>query len=77
MEYYECLIDEIVSMIKNNILLLYRNDDNAFINMKKYCEDKNNEIYKSIDQLQLVWFVDEVLAELISQDWYYDFRDIE
>lgn len=75
--YYEYAIDEIVEMIKTNILLYYRNWDKKYLDLKKYCDDKEDVKYEKIDYWNLVHFVEEVLAELINCEYLYDFRALE
>lgn len=75
--YYEYAIDEIVEMIKTNILLYYRNLDDTFLELRKYCNDKDETPYQKIDYSNLVYFVDETLAELNNIEFLYDFRALE
>lgn len=75
--YYEYAIDEIIEMIKTNILIYYRNWDAMYLDLKEYCNNKDGTEYKKIDYCSLVHFVEEVLAELINCDFLYDFRALE
>lgn len=74
--YYENIIDEMLEIIKTNILIHYNNDE-SFLKLKEYCLDKENEKYQKLDYWKLIFFVEEALAELISCDYLYDFRTLE
>lgn len=68
------VIDEITNMIKDNLLLLL-NKEGALSNLKKYCQNDLHLQYTPYNDL--IYFVEEALAELINTDYLYDFRDIE
>lgn len=75
MEYnIQFIIDEITTIIKDNLFLLLL-DDKSLKELKKYC--KNDLNYKYTPYENLICFVNEALAELINKDYLYDFRDIE
>lgn len=75
MEYdVRFIIDEITTIIKDNLLLLLLNDK-ALKELKKYCKKDLN--YKYTPYEILISFVNEALVELINKDYLYDFRDIE
>ena len=75
--YYEKVIDEILSMLKNNLIVLYNYNDESLLNLKKYCENKAHRKYKNLEYNDLVFFTEEALADLINCNYFYDFRDIE
>lgn len=75
--YHEYVINEILEIIKDNLILKYNYDDNALINIRKYCYERAHKRYKKLDYQTLIYFVEEALAELINADFLYDFRDIE
>ena len=75
--YYEKVIDEIILLLKNNLILFYNYNDQALLELKKYCQDKAHKRYKPIYYSDLVFFTEEALNELINCDYFYDFRDIE
>ena len=75
--YYEKVIDEILSLLKNNLIVLYNYNDESLLNLKKYCENKRHKKYKNLEYDNLVFFAEEALAELINCDYFYDFRDID
>ncbi len=77
MEYYEYIIDEILNLIKDNLILKYKYDDNALINIKEYCLKKDGKKYTRLDNQTLIWLAEDALADLINADYWYDFRDIE
>lgn len=74
--YHEKVIDEIIEMIKNNLLLLYNYQDDTLITIRGYCLKHNYDKYKPLRTLDLIWFTDEALSELINTDFLYDLRDI-
>lgn len=76
-ECYENMFEEILQMIKDNLELLYRYNDNTFINMKKYCKKNNNKKYKPLEYIKLVYYTEEALAELINAPNLYDLRLLE
>ena len=75
--YYEKVIDEIISLLKDNLIVLYNYNDQALLELKKFCEDKAHKRYKLLYYNDLVFFAEEALNELINCDYFYDFRDIE
>lgn len=75
MEYnIEFIIDEIATIIKDNLLLFLFNDS-SLKDLKEYC--KKDFRYKYTPHEDLIYFVKEALFELINKDYLYDFRDIE
>lgn len=74
MEYKEKLMSEIIEMIKTNLEILYNFDDDSMVNIKKYCKENNGNKYQSLPYLQLLYFVDEAIADLINAPYLYDFR---
>ena len=78
MKYYcEYVLEEILQMIKDNLILLYNYKEDALINIREYCVQKNDEKYQPLDYHTLASFADEVIAELVNTDFLYDFRDID
>ena len=75
--YYEKAIDEIIMLLKDNLIVLYNYNDQALLKLKKYCQDKAHKRYKPMYYSDLVFFAEEALIELINCDYFYDFRDIE
>ena len=77
--YYENIIDEILEIIKTNLLLYYRNSDDAFLYLKEFCADKEDTKikYKKLNYQELLFFTEEALAELLNCDYLYDFRALE
>lgn len=76
-EYYENMFDEILQIIKNNFELLYKYNDDAFINMKKFCKENNNKKYKPLEYIKLIHYTEETLIELINTPDLYDLRLLE
>ncbi len=77
MEYYEYIINEILNLIKDNLILKYKYDDDALLNIKDYCLKNENKTYIKLDNQTLIWFTEDALADLINADYWYDFRDIK
>ena len=75
--YYEKVIDEIILLLKDNLILLYNFNDQALLELKKFCQDKAHKRYKPMHYRDLVFFAEEALSELINCDYFYDFRDID
>lgn len=74
--YYEKVIDEIIEMIKTNIIIYYNNDMDSFLGLRKHCNDTNNS-NKDLEYYQLLYFVEETLADLINCNYLYDFRALD
>lgn len=75
--YHEHIIDEIVEIIKDNLILQYNYCDKSLINIRKYCNERLHTKYKKLDNNTLIYFTEEALAELINCDHLYDFRLLE
>ena len=75
--YYEYILDEILQMIKDNLILLYNYQEDAFINIRKYCTQRIHKSYQPLDYYTLASFTDEAIAELVNTDFLYDFMDID
>lgn len=75
--YHEYVIDEILRIIKDNLILLYNYDKNALINIRKYCTKRVHNKYSLLDNSTIIYFTEEALAELVNSNFLYDFRDIE
>lgn len=75
--YEEKLINEIIEMMKTNLLIYYNFDDNSCINLRNHCKDKYDTEYKSVSYQELLFFVEEALADLINCPFLYDFRPLE
>lgn len=76
-EYYENMFDEILQMIKDNLELLYKYNEDALINIKEYCNKNNNKEYEPLDYIKLIYYTEEALAELINAPDLYDLRLLE
>lgn len=76
-EYYENMFDEILKMIKDNLELLYKYNEDALINIKEYCNKNNNKEYEPLDYIKLIYYTEEALAELINAPDLYDLRLLE
>lgn len=66
-EYYENIFDEILQLLKDNFELIYRNNDDAFIEMKKYCEKNKNKKYKPLEYFKLLSYTIEALKEFVNE----------
>lgn len=75
--YHEKIFDEVIQIIKDNLELLYNYDEDALINIRKYCHQNNHNKYKPLTYTQLIYFTEEAIAELINTPYLYDFRPLE
>lgn len=75
--YHEYVIDEILEIIKDNLILQYNYNEDALIDIRDYCNKKAHEKYKNLDNNTLIFFVEEAIAELVNCDFLYDFRSLE
>lgn len=75
--YHEKLFDEITKLIKDNLELLYNYDDDALMNIRKYCNKNNHRKYKPLNYNELIYYTEEAIAELINTPYLYDFRPLE
>ncbi len=75
--YHEKLFDEITKLIKDNLELLYNYDDDALMNIRKYCNKKNHHRYKPLTYNELISFTEEAITEIINTPYLYDFRPLE
>ena len=70
------LMNDILTIIRDNLRILIRNNDSCLFDFKNYC--KNNDFKKTpIDQVLLTKFTEDSLYALLNADFLYDFRDIE
>ena len=75
--YFENIVDEIVELIKTNIIIYYRNKDDTFLNLKEYCNKNFEDKYQNLNYSKLLFFTEEALAELINCNHLYDLRTLE
>ena len=76
-EYHDELIKEIITLISDNIYLLYNFNDNTLINLRKHCYENVENEYKPLPYIKLVSFAEEVLSDIFNADYLYDFRELE
>ena len=50
--YHEKIFDEIVQVIKDNLELMYKYDDDALINIRRYCNKNNHQKYNIFGKFQ-------------------------
>ncbi len=75
--YEEKIIEEIIEMIENNINIYYNESETNFIELRKLCRDKYDEIEEKISHQKLASLVQEVLNELKNVKHLYDYRSLE
>lgn len=75
--YHEYVIDEIIEIIKDNLILQYNYYEDSLIDIRKYCNQNAKKKYKRLDNNTLLFFVEEAIADLINCDFLYDFRSLE
>ncbi len=44
--YHERVIDEVLEVMKDNLILLYNFNDDSLINIRNYCNDRLHTRYK-------------------------------
>ena len=75
--YHEKLFDEIIQIIKDNLELLYNYDEDALINIRKYCHKNYKMKYKPLTNNELIYFTEEAIAELVNTPYLFDLRSLE
>ena len=75
--YHEYLLNEIIQIIKDNLHLIYKYDDDSLFNIRKHCLDNIDKEYVPISYNKLIYFTEEALADLINTPDLYDFRTLE
>ena len=77
LSYHDKVIDEIVEMLKANLLIQYNHNKDSLINLRDYCKDKEEDKYDYLPYQQLLFFTEEALADLINTPFLYDFRPLD
>lgn len=72
----ERIVKDIIKMIKDNLKILIKNEDDCLYYMKDYCENLIEEDLP-IDPVVLTKFTEDALYALLNADFLYDFRDVE
>lgn len=75
--YHEKIFDEIIQMIRDNLELIYAYNDDALINIRKFSVQNDHSKYKPLPYNQLIFFLEEVISEIINIPYLYDFRSLE
>lgn len=75
--YYEKVIEEIVGLIRDNLILQFNYNDEALPNIKDYCIENIEKKYEPLKYNDLLSFTEEALAELINCWYLIDFRSLE
>lgn len=75
--YHEKAIDEILQLIKDNLILLYNFKDDSLADLREYCIKNNHTRYKPIYYSDLIHFTIEAISEINNTSFLYDFRDLE
>lgn len=76
-QYYEEVLDEIIKIIKDNLELIYKYDDDALKDIKEYCNKKEQHKYKPLSYNKLIYYTELAIAELVNAPNLYDFRSLE
>lgn len=74
--YEEHIINEICTIIEDNLKLFLLND-NKLLKLKSYCKNKENSNYKSPSYEFIIAFVEEALFDLLTTNHLYDYRDLK
>lgn len=72
--YYDYLIEEITTIITDN-LKLFNINDYKLIELKEY--SLGSDLEYPISNEKIIYFTRKALIDLITTDFLYDFRDIE
>ncbi|MBQ8472968.1 MAG: hypothetical protein IJ501_05640 [Bacilli bacterium] len=72
--YYDYLIEEITTIITDN-LKLFNINDHKLIELKEY--SLGSDLEYPISNEKIIYFTRKALIDLITTDFLYDFRDIE
>lgn len=72
--YYDYLIEEITTIITDN-LKLFNINDRKLIELKEY--SLGSDLEYPISNEKIIYFTRKALIDLITTDFLYDFRDIE
>ena len=73
----EEVLDEIIKIIKDNLELIYKYDDDALLEIKEYCNKKEQYKYKPLSYNKLIYYTELAIAELVNAPNLYDFRSLE
>lgn len=74
---YEKIINLVVEMIKTNSYIYYNNRPENFKQIRKYCEENEEKSCIEVSQNELQSFTQEILYDLMTCDYLYDFRSLE
>lgn len=74
---YEKVIDLVMEMLRDNINIYYNNKPDRFLQIREYCKNNEDTTNLEVDQYQLGCFTQEVLFELLTCEYLYDFRALE
>lgn len=74
---HEKIIKLVVEMIETNIHIYYNNRPEDFKEIRKYCEENEENSCIEVSQNQLQDFTKEILYGLMTCDYLYDFRPLE
>lgn len=73
LDNYEFIINEIINILKDNLLLMNNRND-LLTNIKEYA---NNYDKKYIPYDELIYLTENALMDLINVEYLYDFRDLD
>lgn len=75
-EVQKKVIDDIITVIRDNLQLLIRNNDLCLYYLIEYCKNIGS-CNLPIDQELLTKFTEDSLYALLNADFLYDFRELE
>lgn len=74
--YEDFVINEICTLIRDNLRLLLTYNDNSLVKIRKYCSSMQEcNIPSATPYLIIIELLNEALIELQNADYIYDFRD--
>lgn len=74
---HEKVIDEIIGIVKDNLILKYNYDETSLPSIREYCKKISHKRYELLPNEILINFTEEALEELINCSFLYDFRPLE
>ena len=75
--YEEQAIEEITTMIKDNLILQYKYRDDRLRDLREYCRLRKEGPYQFIAYNDLIYLTKEAIKDLITSEYLYDLRTLE
>lgn len=75
--YHRKIFKEITKLITDNLEILYNYNEEALVNLKKYCNKNNKRKYNPLTYNELIYYTEEAISELINTPYLYDLRSLD